>query len=430
MSSSATATRPRVVILGGGFGGLYAAKALARVPVAVTLIDRRNHHLFQPLLYQVATAGLSAVDVGEPIRKVLRRQRNVTVLMAHAERVDVTARRVLLAGGGEAAYDYLIVATGATHSYFGREEWRRHAPGLKTLEDALTIRRRLLSAFERAEATDDDDERRAWMTFVVIGGGPTGAELAGAMAEVARHTLARDFRRFDPGEARILLLEGSNRILPGYPPELSARAQRQLERLGVEVRTGALVTAIDPAGVEAAGQRIASRVVVWAAGVAASPLGASLGAPLDRAGRVRVEPDLSIAGHPEVFVIGDLAAVHQDGKEVPGTAPAAIQGGWHAAASIRRALRGEPAAPFRYRDRGAMATLGRKAAVAVIGRLRLSGLIAWLSWLFVHIFFLIGFRTRFVVLFEWAWSYFTYQRSARLILHEAAGDEPTAGDAS
>jgi NADH dehydrogenase len=419
-----TAPRPRVVILGGGFGGLYAAKALARAPVDVTLIDRRNHHLFQPLLYQVATAGLSAVDIGEPIRKVLRRQRNVTVLMAHAESVDVTGRRVRLASGGRVAYDYLIVATGATHSYFGRDEWQMHAPGLKTLEDALAIRRALLSAFERAEATDDEERRQAEITFIVVGGGPTGAELAGAMAEVARHTLARDFRRFDPSEARILLLEGSDRILPAYPPELSAKARQQLERLGVEVRTGTLVTAVDESGVEAAGERISSRVVVWAAGVAASPLGATLGVETDRAGRVVVEADLSIAGHPEVFVIGDLAAVSHAGNEVPGTAPAAIQGGWHAAASIRRALRGRPAEPFRYRDRGSMATLGRKAAVAVIGRLRLSGLAAWLSWLFVHIFFLIGFRNRFVVMFEWAWSYFTYQRSARLILHEAATEEP------
>ncbi len=423
MSPIDTTSRPRVVILGGGFGGLYAAKSLARAPVDITLIDRRNHHLFQPLLYQVATAGLSAVDIGEPIRKILRRQGNVTVLMAHAEGVDVADRQVLLAGGGRVAYDYLIVATGATHSYFGQDQWQAHAPGLKTLEDALAIRRGLLSAFERAEATDDEQRRRAETTFVVIGGGPTGAELAGAIAEVARHTLARDFRRFDPGSARILLLEGSDRILPAYPPELSAAASRQLERLGVEVRTGAMVTAVDADGVEVGGERIASHVVVWAAGVAASPLGASLGAATDRSGRVLVEPDLSIAGHPEVFVIGDLAAVRQDGAEVPGTAPAAIQGGWHAAASIRRALRGDPAEPFRYRDRGSMATLGRKAAVAVIGRLRLSGLVAWLSWLFVHIFFLIGFRNRFVVLFEWAWSYFTYQRSARLILHEAVAEQ-------
>ena len=413
-----------MVILGGGFGGLYTAKALARDPVDVTLIDRRNHHLFQPLLYQVATAGLSAVDVGEPIRKVLRRQRNATVLMAHAESVDTEGRKILLAGGGEVAYDFLVVATGATHSYFGHDEWELHAPGLKTLEDALTIRRRLLQAFEHAEACDDPGERLASMTFVVIGGGPTGAEMAGAIAELARHTLASDFRRIDPGDARVLLLEGSDRVLPGYPEELSEKARDQLERLGVEVRTGALVTAVDERGVEIGEERIDSRAVVWAAGVAASPLGGTLGAPLDRAGRVIVEPDLSIPHHPEVFVIGDLAACQQDGVPLPGTAPVAIQGGWHVAATIQRALRGKPSRPFRYRDRGAMATLGRKAAVAVIGRLRLSGLVAWLAWLFVHILFLIGFRNRFVVLFEWAWSYFTYQRSARLILHEAADERP------
>jgi NADH dehydrogenase len=416
--------RPRVVILGGGFGGLYAAKALAHDAVEITLIDRRNHHLFQPLLYQVATAGLSPADIGEPIRKVLRRQDNATVLLAKAESVDVAGRRVRLAGSRDVGYDYLIVATGVADSYLGHEDWARHAHGLKTLEDALAIRRKLLLAFERAEATEDDDARRAWTTFVVVGGGPTGAELAGAMAEIARHTLTRNFRRFDPGVARILLLEGFERILPSYPPELSAKAQLQLERLGVEVRTGALVTGVDSAGVEAGGERIDCRTVIWAAGVAASPLGATLGAPLDRAGRVRVAPDLSIPSHPEVFVVGDLATIRQDGSTVPAIAPAAIQGGLHAAETIRRALRGEPSKPFRYRDRGSMATLGRKAAVAVIGRLRLSGLLAWLCWLFVHIFFLIGFRNRFVVMFEWAWSYLTYQRSARLILHQAGDDHP------
>ena len=427
MSPSRHETRPRVVILGGGFGGLYAAKALARAPVRVTLVDRRNHHLFQPLLYQVATAGLSPADIGEPIRRILRHQRNATVLMADAESVDTGRRAVRLAGGSELAYDYLIVATGAGHSYFGRDEWAAHAPGLKTLEDALAIRRRLLLAFERAETAGDPQELRAWTTFVVVGGGATGAELAGTMAEIARHTLARDFRNFDPGDARILLLEGSQRILPGYPAELSAAAQRQLQRLGVEVRTGATVSNVDAAGVAVGEERIAARTVVWAAGVAASPLGATLGAPLDRAGRVRVDPDLSLAAHPEVFVIGDLAAFEQDGRQLPGVAPVAIQGGWHAAASIRRRLAGRAAEPFRYRDRGSMATLGRKSAVAVLGRLELSGLPAWLAWLFIHILFLIGFRNRFVVLFEWAWSYLTYQRSARLILPEAAGEDSHPG---
>jgi NADH dehydrogenase len=417
--------RPTVVILGGGFGGLYAAKALRRAPVDVLLVDRRNHHVFQPLLYQVATAGLSAIDVGEPIRRVLRRQANATVLMAEAKSIDPLRRRVHLADRKQLPYDYLIVATGATHAYFGQDEWRPNAPGLKTLEDALHIRRRLLAAFEHAESTDDLAERRAWTTLVVIGGGPTGAELAGAMAELARHTLPRDFRRFDPSTARVLLIEGSQRILPAYPPALSSKAQAQLEHLGVEVRTGALVTAVDAEGVEVDGERIPSRVVVWAAGVAASPLGATLGAPVDRAGRVLVEPDLSIAGHPEVFVIGDLASLSGAGGELPGTAPAAIQGAWHAASSIRRTLRGSTSKPFRYRDRGTLATLGRKAAVAKLGSLQLSGLTAWLCWLFVHIFFLIGFRNRFVVLFEWAWSYLTYQRSARLILHQSADTEDT-----
>ncbi len=416
--------RPHLVIIGGGFGGLYAAKALAGAPLEITLVDRRNHHLFQPLLYQVATAGLGAVEIAAPIRKVLRHQRNVTVLMAEAERIDAQGRRVLLAGGRELAYDYLIVATGAGHSYFGHDDWAAHAPGLKTLEDALEIRRRILLAYERAEAARDDAERRAWITFVVVGGGPTGAELAGALSEIARHTLTRDFRRFRPRDARVLLLEGTDRILPAYPEELSAKAAAQLVHLGVEVHTGELVTAVDRTGVEVGGERIAARTVLWAAGVAASPLAATLGAELDRAGRVLVAPDLSLPGHPELFVIGDLAAFEQDGGQLPGVAPVAIQGGRHAADAILRALEGRPSRPFRYRDRGSMATLGRKAAVAVLGRLRLSGLPAWLAWLFVHIFFLIGFRNRFVVLFEWAWSYLTYQRSARLILDRGEDGEP------
>ncbi len=424
--------RPHVVILGGGFGGLYAAKALARAPVRLTVVDRRNHHLFQPLLYQVASAGLSAIDIAEPIRQILRKQQSTTVLMADAERVDADGRRVLLAGGRELDYDFLIVATGATDSYFGHDDWARHAPGLKTLEDALGIRRQILLAFERAELEEDPDARRAHLTFTVIGAGPTGAELAGALAELARHTLVRDYRRFDPADARILLLEAGPRVLPAYPEELSRKARRQLEKLGVEVHTGAPVTAIDPRGVVAGGERIRSRTVLWAAGVAASPLGATLGAPLDRAGRVRVEPDLTVPGRPEVFVIGDLAAIEQDGRPVPGVAPAAIQQGRHAAKNIRRALAGEPPRPFRYVDRGSMATLGRRAAVAVIGRARLSGLVAWLAWLTIHIFFLIGFRNRLVVLFEWAKAYLTYQRSARLILQEtldgAGRDRPTAGD--
>ncbi len=409
---------PHVVIIGGGFGGLYAAKALADAPVRVTLIDRRNHHVFQPLLYQVATAGLSAIDVGEPIRRILRRQPNATVLLAEATGFDLDGRDVLLAGGDRLSYDYLIVAPGAQDSYFGRDDWREHAPGLKSIEDALEIRLRILLAFERAELSADEERRRRYLTFAVVGGGPTGAELAGALAEIARHTLALDFRRFDPAEARVVLIEASDRILAAYPPGLSAKAQRQLERLGVEVRTGSMVAEVDAGGVLVDGERIPAATTLWAAGVRASPLGAALGAPLDDAGRVLVEPDLTVPGRPEVFVVGDLAHVRQDGELVPGVAPAAIQMGRYAAGSIRRAMAGDRVGPFRYVDRGMMATLGRSAAVAVIRRVHLWGLIAWLSWLFVHILFLIGFRNRVVVLFEWARSYFTYSRSARLILWE------------
>lgn len=416
--------RPHVIILGGGFAGLYAAKALAKAPVTITLVDRSNHHLFQPLLYQVATAGLSAVDIAQPIRLILRKQPNVTVLMAEAERIDPQARRVVLCRGGELSYDHLIVATGATHSYFGNDDWAANAPGLKTLEDALEIRRRVLLAYERAETEPDPQKRQAYLTFVVIGAGPTGAELAGALSEIAHHTLVSDFRRFDSKEARVLLLEGMDRVLPPYPPDLSAKAQEQLERLNIEVRTGTRVTGIDEGGVWVGEERIEARTVVWAAGVAASPLGASLGVPLDRAGRVKVEKDLSIAGHPECQVVGDLTSFQQDGANIPGIAPAAIQQGQHAARNILRSLQGKPVTEFRYRDKGSMATLGRKAAVAVMGKLHLSGLAAWLAWLLVHIFFLIGFRNRFVVLFEWAWAYLTYQRSARLILHESVKKPP------
>lgn len=411
---------PRVVILGGGFAGLYAARALAKAPVRLTVVDRRNHHLFQPLLYQVAMAGLSAIDIAEPIRRILHKQQNTDVLLAEATDVDPDARVVHLDPGGALPYDHLIIATGATHSYFGNDQWRDLAPGLKSIEDALEIRRRVLLSFERAETATSDEERREHLTFVVVGAGPTGAELAGALSEIARHTLVRDFRHFDPSEARILLLEGADRVLPPYPPELSAKAQQQLEDLGVEVRTKTLVTEIDEHGVTCGDERIPARTVLWAAGVAASPLAQSLGAPLDKAGRVKVEPDLSIPGHPEVLIAGDLVHLEQDGEMVPGVAPAAIQQGEHAAANIRRALRNQPPKPFVYKDKGSMATLGRKSAVAVLGKLRLSGLLAWLAWLLVHIFFLIGFRNRFVVLFEWTRAYLTYQRSARLILHDPA----------
>jgi NADH:quinone reductase (non-electrogenic) len=409
------AAKPRVVIVGGGFGGLSAARALRGAPAQITLLDQRNHHVFQPLLYQVATAGLSAPEIAAPLRRILRRQSNVTVLMGKVVSVDVR-RRVVVLEDGEIGYHYLILATGATHSYFGHDDWARYAPGLKSLEDALEIRRRLLTAFERAEREPDPAARTGWLTFVVVGAGPTGVELAGTVAEIARHTLARDFRRIDPARSRVVLLEGTERVLPPYPPDLSEKARRQLEGLGVEVRTGALVTEVDGHGVCIGPERIEARTVLWAAGVAASPLGRSLGAPMDRAGRVKVEKDLTLPEWREVFVVGDLAAFEQDGRLVPGVAPAAMQMGRHAAHNIRRSLAGQPHVPFRYVDKGSLATIGRKAAVADFGRLRFSGLLAWLAWIGVHVFFLIGFRNRFVVLFSWAWAYFTYQRSARLIV--------------
>ncbi|HEY7511160.1 MAG TPA: NAD(P)/FAD-dependent oxidoreductase [Vicinamibacteria bacterium] len=406
---------PHVVVIGGGFAGLSAARRLGGAGVRVTLLDRRNHHVFQPLLYQVATAGLSGTEVAAPLRRILRKEGNVTVLLAEATGVNVAERRLGLADG-ELAYDYLIVATGATHSYFGHHEWERFAPGLKSLEDALLIRRRLLLAFERAERETDARRRTEWLTFVVIGGGPTGVELAGTLIELARYTLRHEFRRMDPGGARVVLLEGLDRVLPPYPPELSAKAREQLERLGVEVRTGAMVTGVDEEGVAIGGERLRARTVLWGAGVAASPLGRSLGAPLDKAGRVKVAADLSVPGHPEVFVTGDLASVVQDGKPVPGVAPAANQMGDQAARNVLRLVRGQPTRPFRYVDKGSLATIGRRAAVAEVRGLKLWGLPAWLAWLGIHIFFLIGFRNRIVVLFEWALAYFTHQRNARLIL--------------
>jgi NADH dehydrogenase len=405
---------PHVVIVGGGFGGLYAARAFRRSPVRLTVVDRRNHHLFQPLLYQVATAALNPSDIAAPIRSILRRQRNARVLLAEAVGVDAGARVVKLADG-ELSYDYLILGTGVTHAYFGRDEWAAHAPGLKTIEDALEIRRRVLTAYEAAEREEDAGRRAGWLTFAIVGGGPTGVELAGALAEIARHALVRDFREIDPAEAKVVLLEGGPRLLPAFPEDLSAKAQRQLERLGVEVRTGALVDAIDAEGVVVGGERLRARAVVWAAGVTASPLARSLGAPLDRAGRVQVEPDLSLPGHREVFVVGDLAAVQDRGRPVPGVAPAAIQMGRHAARCIRRDLAGKPREPFRYLDKGTLAVIGRNAAVANLRRLRLSGFLAWLAWLFIHILYLIGFRNRALVMFQWAWAYFTYQRGVRLI---------------
>ncbi|MEM9290958.1 MAG: NAD(P)/FAD-dependent oxidoreductase [Acidobacteriota bacterium] len=441
-----SANTPHVVIIGAGFAGLYAARRLEKRGARVTLLDQRNHHLFQPLLYQVAMAGLSAVDIAQPVRRIFRRQRKVEVLMATVVNIDAGGRKVELEDGRRLSYDSLIVATGATHSYFGNDQWARHAPGLKTLEDALEIRRKVLLAFERAEAETDPEKRRAWLTFAVIGAGPTGCELAGALAELSRHTLFKDFHHFDAREAKVLLLEGRERVLPPYPEDLSAKAQEQLETLGVEVRTNSLVTELDDQGITLkTGERIPTHTVIWAAGVAASPLGAKLaqsaaevtGRPLqgdpprsegsdfvtalpvlDRAGRVRVEEDLTLPGFPEIFVVGDLMAFEQAGGEVPGVAPAAIQSGVYAANVILQRAAGKPTEPFRYRDKGSMATLGRKSAVATLGKLRLSGITAWLTWLGVHIVFLIGFRNRIVVIFEWARAYFTYQRSARLILHE------------
>jgi NADH:quinone reductase (non-electrogenic) len=402
------------VILGAGFGGLTAARALKRAPVRVTLLDRANHHLFQPLLYQVATAALSPAEISAPIRRLVRGQKNVEVLLADATAVDLPSRRVILADG-EVDYDFLIVATGATHAYFGHDEWASLAPGLKTLRDALGIRQRILMAFEIAERERDEDARRGWMTFVIVGGGPTGVELAGTLAEVARKTLARDFRRIDTSQTRVVLVEAGSRVLAPFDERLSTRAREQLEKLGVEVRLGEAVSEIKSDGVRIGTNWLGAKTVIWAAGVAASPLAGSLGVPLDRAGRVLVQPDLTAPGHDHVYVIGDLARFEQDGKPIPGIAPAAMQEGVHAALNLLRTLKGQSRRPFFYQDKGMLATIGRGAAVAQIGRLRASGYLAWLLWLFVHIYFLIGFRNRLIVMIQWAWSYITFDRGARLI---------------
>ena len=377
----------------------------------VTVIDRRNFHLFQPLLYQVATAALNPSDIASPIRSILRKQKNVSVILGEATAVDLH-RKIVKLTDAEMSYDYLIIATGATHSYFAHPEWERFAPGLKTIEDALEIRRRVLLAFESAERETDPDTQNAWLTFVIVGAGPTGVELAGALSEIARQTMIRDFRRINPSRARVILIEGTERVLPPYPPDLSAKAKKQLQQLGVEVITGALVTHVDDSSVGLGEKRIATRTVLWAAGVQASPLARTLGAPLDRAGRVLVNDDLTVPEHPEVFVIGDLSAPAQ---KVPGVAPAAIQEGVHAARTIVRSIGGKPAQPFRYWDKGSLATIGRAAGVADFGRLHLSGFPAWFGWLAVHIFFLIGFRNRLLVILQWGWAYLTYQRGARLI---------------
>jgi NADH dehydrogenase len=406
-------TLPHVVILGGGFGGLYAARSLRKAPVRVTLVDRQNHHLFQPLLYQVATATLSPGEIASPIRGLLGRE--TTVLLAEVTGVDVAGKRVLLADG-ELSYDYLIVATGATHSYFGHDEWAKHALGLKTIDDALEIRRKVLLAFEMAEREPDPARRRELLTFVIIGAGPTGVEMAGALAEISRHTLAKDFHNIDPSQARILLLEGLPRVLPPYPEELSEKARRSLEKLGVEVRTNTRVTHLDGTGVFIGEERIAARTIIWAAGVAASPVARSMGAELDRAGRVKVAPELTLPGRQDVFVIGDLAHFVQDGNPIPGVAPAAMQQGKHAANNIRRHLEGQPLVPFRYWDRGTYAVIGRGKAVGVaFQRFESSGFSAWMAWLGIHILFLIGFRSKLAVILDWAYSFLAFKRSARLI---------------
>jgi len=402
---------PRVVIIGCGFGGLWAAQGLRKAPVEVTVIDRTNHHLFSPLLYQVATAGLSAPSISAPIRHILSSQRNATVLMGEVKSIDPEKRHVVLEDGDEVPYDKLIVAAGAVNTYFGHDEWAPFAPALKTLDDAMDIRTRVLLAFERAERETDPAKRAQWLTFVVIGAGATGVELAGTLAEIARRTLTGEFRRFDPRNTRVVLVEGTDRVLPPYPPDLSEKARLQLERLGVTVWLGKRVTAVDAEGVTLGADRIAARTVLWAAGVTSSPLGRSLGAPVDRAGRVQVEPDLTVPGHPEIHVVGDLAAL----EDVPGIAPAAKQMGRHAARNIMLSLKGMPTRPFRYRDYGQLATIGRNAAVAMIGKLHFSGYPAWLLWLLAHVYFLINFRNRLTVLIDWAWAYWTFARAARIV---------------
>ncbi|NUR55085.1 MAG: NAD(P)/FAD-dependent oxidoreductase [Acidobacteria bacterium] len=410
---------PRVIIIGGGFGGLYAARALRRVPVDVTIVDRRNHHVFQPLLYQVAMAALSPGDIASPIRWILRRDRHVEVLLGEVDRIDAAARLVHLTDGAQLSYDFLIVAAGATHAYFGHDEWHRFAPGLKTLEDALDIRRRVLLAFERAERETDPEKRRALLTFAIVGGGPTGVELAGALAEIAKQSLARNFRHFDPGSAKIVLIEGGPSLLATFPEKLRRAARHDLERLGVQVRTDTVVTEVVPGSVQARDWQLRAETILWAAGVAASPLGRTLGVPVDRAGRVLVNPDLTIPGQSNVFVIGDLASLNgEDGKPLPGVAQVAIQMGTHAAHNISRAIEGQPLRPFQYHDYGNMATIGRASAVADLHWAQFTGAIGWLAWLFIHLINLIGFRNRLVVLVHWTWAYFTYQRAIRLITGE------------
>jgi NADH dehydrogenase len=420
------ADQHRVVIIGGGFGGLSAALRLKRAPVQVTLVDRRNYHLFQPLLYQVATGSLSPANIAEPLRNILKKQKNTRVLLAEATQIDAANRRVILSDGA-IDYDTLVVATGSSHQYFGHDEWQKFAPGLKTVEDATAMRRRILLAFEAAERESDPAKRRAWMTFVIVGGGATGAELAGALGEIANDTLRHNFRGIDPTQASILLVEGAERVLPPYPPRLSEAARRMLIRLGVTIRTGAVVTDIEERSVtireRERAETIPTRTVLWAAGVLGSPLGRCLseqaGAPLDKAGRVIVEPDLSVPGHPEIFVIGDLANyLHQTGQPLPGVAQPAIQEGKYVADTIERRLRGEQPRPFHYFDKGNMATIGRGAAVADLRGLHLTGVAAWLLWIFIHLLYIVQFQSRLLIMLQWAWLYISFDRSARLITGE------------
>jgi NADH:ubiquinone reductase (H+-translocating) len=406
--------RCRIIILGAGFGGLEAAKALRRAPVEITIIDRDNYHCFQPLLYQVATAALSPADIAWPVRHILRRQENITVFMAEVTSIDTGARTVQTPAG-TFPFDFLVVATGATHSYFGHDEWADFAPGLKRIEDATRIRRRILSAFEQAELAREEAERRRLLTFVIVGGGPTGVEMAGAIAEIARDTLARDFRRIDPRTARCVLIEAGPRLLPSFSEDISRYARETLIRMGIDVMTSTRVTRCDARGVDLADGRIDAGCVIWAAGVVASPAATWLSAKHDRAGRVAVQPDLSLPGHPEIFVIGDTASVQQDGHPVPGLAPAAKQMGNYVAKAIMARIGGRSLPPFHYRHEGDLATIGRRAAVVELGPIRLKGFVGWVFWSVVHIYFLIGLHNRFAVAFDWLWSYITFERGARLI---------------
>jgi len=419
---------PRIVIIGGGFGGITAAKALKRANAQVTVVDRTNHFIFQPLLYQVATAALAPSEITAPIRWILRRSKNTEVLLADVREID-PARRVIRIDDAlrEIPYDYLIVATGSRHAYFGHDEWEPYAPGLKAIEDATEIRRRFLLAYEIAEKIDDESQRQEYLTFVIVGGGPTGVELAGALPFIAKKTLAPDFRRIDARKTRVVLIEAGPRILPTFPEDLAAHATQDLKDLGVEVMVNSAVTGVDPDGVRIGAEKIRARTAFWAAGNKASPVGGFLGAPLDRAGRIQVSPDLSVPGHPEIFVVGDLAALVQDGRQVPGVGPAAIQEGASAGKNIVRDLRKQPRKNFRYRNKGDLATIGRSRAIADLGWIRFSGRFAWFFWLFVHIMYLVGFRNRLSVLFEWAYAYFTYQHGARLITDTERRQPPPRG---